>query len=260
MRHTTVTMFNIPVSRMTETEAIDRIIALAKTRRPDGSPHRVATLNVDFITNAVRLWPFRGTPELWTYLQTADFVTPDGMPLVWLSRLLGKPVPARVTGADTVPLICARCAQEGLSVYILGCTMLALTEAVSVLRETSPNLKIAGLNDAEVKLEADHGTLIEHINASKPDVLFVALGNPKQELWISRNASKLDVGVAMGVGGTFNFIAGLIPRAPVWMQRCGLEWVHRITHEPGRLLQRYLRGIVKFPILSLLTLFGWGRK
>lgn len=256
-----VKMFKIPVSRLTEKEAIDRIMEMAKTRRPDGTPHRVATLNVDFVTNAIHFWPFRGTKELWDYLQTADFVTADGMPLVWLSRLLREPLPGRVTGADTVPKICARCAEEGLSIYVLGGSMLALTEAFAILRDKSPNLKIAGMNWSEIKLEADHGTLVEHINSTHPDVLFVALGNPKQELWISRNAAKLDVGVAMGVGGTFNFISGVIPRAPLWMQLHGLEWVHRVTHEPGRLWQRYVRGLVKFSFLSFITLlFGWGRK
>lgn len=256
----TVKLFKIPISKITEDEAIDRIIAMAKTRRADGTPHRVATLNVDFVTNAVKLWPFRGSMELWHYLQAADFVTADGMPLVWLSRLLGDPLPGRVTGADTVPRICARCAEEGLRVYVLGGSMLALSEAFSILHEKSPKLQIAGLNWAEIKLDADHGILVDHINATRPDVLFVALGNPKQELWISRNAPKLNVGVAMGVGGTFNFISGVVPRAPEWMRRCGLEWVHRIGHEPGRLWQRYARGSVKFTALSILTLFGWGRK
>ena len=255
-----VKMFKIPVSRMTEKEAVDRIMAMAKTRRPDGTPHRVATLNVDFVTNAVQFWPFRGRRELWDYLQNADFVTADGMPLVWLSRLLRKPLPGRVTGADTVPKICARCAEEGLSIYVLGGSMEALTKAFASLHERMPKLKIAGLNWSEINLEAEHGVLVDHINSTKPDILFVALGNPKQELWIGRNAAKLDVGVAMGVGGTFNFISGIIPRAPLWMQLHGLEWVHRIVHEPGRLWQRYARGLVKFSFLALLTLFGWGRE
>lgn len=252
-----VRMFGIPLAAVTEQEAVERIVELAKTRRKDGSPHRVATVNVDFVTNAVKCRPFRGNPELWEYLKTGvDLAVADGMPLVWLSRWLrqGKGLSERVTGADMMPDICARCAEEGLSVYVLGCEMVVLLEAFSLLRERSPHLEIAGLNSAQITLEENHGTLLEHINASKADVIFLAMSHPKQELWISRHAEKLDAGVVIGVGGAFNFFAGAVPRAPAWMQACGLEWVHRIFQEPGRLWRRYAKGFVKFSWLSALAL------
>lgn len=252
-----VRMFGIPLAAVTEKEAVERIVELAKTRREDGSPHRVATVNVDFVTNSVRSWPFRGNPELWEYLKTgADFAVADGMPLVWLSRWLrqGKGLPERVTGADLMPEICARCAEEGLSVYVLGCEMTVLLEAFSILRARSPALKIAGLNTAQIILEQDHGTLVDSINASEADVIFLAMSHPKQEIWISRYADQLDAGVVMGVGGAFNFFAGAVPRAPEWMQACGLEWVYRISREPGRLWRRYAKGFVKFSWVSCLEL------
>ena len=286
-----VKLFGIPVAKVTENEAVDRIIAFAKRQdcgssdagNPKLDSHQlstinyqlstkfVATLNVDFVANAVSGWPFGGNDELWGYLKTADLVTADGMPIVLLSKLLRNPLPARVTGADMVPAICRRCAEEGLSVYVLGGDKEVVEEAFakmdSVEGHVIPNAPggglgtsrpaiLAGHDDSFIKLDQDQPEIIERINAAKPDVLFVALGNPKQELWMGRNRAKLDVGVMIGVGGTFNFIAGKVKRAPKWMQRCGLEWIYRIIQEPGRLWRRYAYGLLKFSWLSFRTLLG----
>jgi len=291
-----VKLFGIPVAKVTEIEAVERIIAFAKRQvccsSDVGTPHLdghqlstinsqlstkfVATLNVDFVANAVRGWPFGGNDELWGYLKTADLVTADGMPIVLLSKLLRDPLPARVTGADMVPAICRRCAEEGLSVYVLGgdkdtveaafeklgavngqdarCPSGSTQNSKPETRDFQP--RIAGIDPAFIKLDQDQPEIIDRINAAKPDVLFVALGNPKQELWMGRNRAKLDVGVMIGVGGTFNFIAGKVKRAPKWMQRCGLEWIYRILQEPGRLWRRYAYGLLKFSWLSFRTLLG----
>ena len=119
-----------------------------------------------------------------------------------------------------------------------------------------PPVKVAGLDPAFVKLDKDQPEIVERINAAKPDLLFVALGNPKQELWMGRNAARLDVPVMIGVGGTFNFITGRVKRAPRWIQRSGLEWIFRIYQEPGRLWRRYAYGLAKFSWLSLRALLG----
>lgn len=252
-REKVVRLFRIPVAKVTEEQALERIVQLARGEKRAAF---VATLNVDFVSNAVSGWPFGGDDELWGYLQKADFVTADGMPLVLLSKLLRQALPARVTGADLVPAICRRFAREGLSVYVLGGSQPALDEAFAKLRAEAPGLKVAGLDPAFVKLDADQPEIVARINAARPDVLFVALGNPKQELWMGRNAARLDVGAMIGIGGTFNFIAGRVKRAPKWMQRCGLEWVYRISQEPGRLWRRYAYGLVKFSWLSLRMLLG----
>ena len=300
-------LFGIPVARVTEAEAVERIVELAKRRHSTADNSQltthnsqlkasfVATLNVDFVSNAVRGWPFGGNDELWGYLRNADFVTADGMPIVLLSRILRRRLPERVTGADMVPAICRRCAEEGLSVYVLGGDREAVEKAFAKLgclghegreglesceghetiderREASSRLAsnvsppsnvsrpsgslIAGIDPAFVKLNEDQPEIVERINAAKPDILFVALGNPKQELWMGRNARKLDVGAMIGIGGTFNFIAGHVKRAPKWMQKSGLEWIYRIIQEPGRLWRRYAYGLVKFSWLSLLSVFG----
>ena len=271
----TARLFGIPVARATENEAVEHIIGIAKNR--GCRPAFVATLNVDFVANAVSGWPFGGNDELWEYLKNADFVTADGMPIVLLSRMLGRGLPERVTGADMVPEICRRCVGEGLSVYVLGGDRDAVAEAFAKLecpgretsgerREEAPRpasdaschnaLRIAGVDDSFVKLDEDQPEIVDRINAARPDILFVALGNPKQELWMGRNRAKLDAGVMIGVGGTFNFIAGRVKRAPRWMQRGGLEWIYRIIQEPRRLWKRYAYGLVKFSWLSARALFG----
>ena len=282
-------LFGIPVARVTEDEAVERIVDLAKRRHSPADNSQlpthnsqlkaafVATLNVDFVANAVSGWPFGGNDELWGYLRNADFVTADGMPIVLLSRLLRRALPARVTGADMVPAICRRCVEEGLSVYVLGGDKEAVEAAFGKLgclghetrgerRENSSRLAsnvsrpssslLAGIDDSFVKLDQEQPEIVERINAAKPDILFVAFGNPKQELWMGRNAAKLDVGAMIGIGGTFNFLAGRVKRAPKWMQKCGLEWVYRIIQEPGRLWRRYAYGLVKFAWLSLRALMG----
>ena len=252
----TTSIFSIPVARVTEGEAVEHIISLAKSRHHTTKPHFVATLNVDFVANAVRCWPFGGNEELWGYLKNADFVTADGMPIVLLSKLLRNPLPERVTGADMVPAICRRCAEEGLSVYVLGGDKDAVAEAFEKLKIESGELRIVGVDDSFVKLDREQPEIVERINATKPDILFVALGNPKQELWMGRNVAKLDVGAMIGIGGTFNFIAGRVKRAPRWVQKSGLEWIYRIVQEPKRLWRRYAYGFVKFGWLSIRALAG----
>ena len=253
----TTDLFKIPVARVTEADAVARIVARAKARQGRRAAF-VATLNVDFVANAVSGWPFGGNDELWGYLRNADFVTADGMPIVLLSKLLRRPLPERVTGADLVPALCRRCAEEGLSVYVLGGNAEAVDAAFAKLN--LPGLKIAGVDPAFVKLDQDQPEIVERINAARPDLLFVALGNPKQELWMGRHAAQLDVGAMIGIGGTFNFLAGRVKRAPKWMQRCGAEWIYRISQEPGRLWRRYAYGLVKFSWLSFLHLCGGYRR
>jgi len=276
----TVSIFRIPVAKVTEAEAVERIVAMARegraTARPvaqERDPPRaafVATLNVDFVANAVSGWPFGGNDELWGYLKNADMVTADGMPIVLLSKLLRNPLPERVTGADMVPAICRRFAEEGLSVYVLGGDKAVVEEAFEKLEGRGVSdpptaartgcapyrLRVVGIDDSFVKLDEEQPEIVERINAAKPDLLFVALGNPKQELWMGRNVARLDVPVMIGVGGTFNFITGKVKRAPRWIQRSGLEWIYRIYQEPRRLWRRYAYGLVKFSWLALRAVIG----
>ena len=261
-------LFRIPFAKTTEPEAAETILAMARAGRDRraaggraGPPKIVVTPNVDFVVNAVRGWPFRGDETQWRILREADLAVADGMPIVLLSRLLRDPLPARVAGSNLVPDLCPRCKAEGLRFYVLGGAEDALAEALAAMeRKAGFPMPIAGSDHSFVKLGEEQPEIVERINAAKPDILFVALGNPKQELWLARNAAALDVPVALGIGGSFNFVAGRVKRAPRWMQRCGLEWVHRIAQEPGRLWRRYAYGLVKFSWLSLLHLLGGYRR
>ena len=261
-------LFRIPFAKTTEPEAAETILAMARAGRDRraaggraGPPKIVVTPNVDFIVNAVRGWPFRGDETQWRILREADLAVADGMPVVLLSRLLRDPLPARVAGSNLVPDLCPRCKAEGLRFYVLGGAEEALAEALAEMeRKAGFPMPIAGSDHSFVKLGEEQPEIVERINAAKPDILFVALGNPKQELWLARNAAALDVPVALGIGGSFNFVAGRVKRAPRWMQKCSLEWVHRIAQEPGRLWRRYAYGLVKFSWLSLLHLLGGYRR
>ena len=261
-------LFRIPFAKTTEPEAAETILAMARAGRDRraaggraGPPKIVVTPNVDFVVNAVRGWPFRGDETQWRILREADLAVADGMPIVLLSRLLRDPLPARVAGSNLVPDLCPRCKAEGLRFYVLGGAEEALAEALAAMeRKAGFPMPIAGSDHSFVKLGEEQPEIVERINAAKPDILFVALGNPKQELWLARNAAALDVPVALGIGGSFNFVAGRVKRAPRWMQKCSLEWVHRIAQEPGRLWRRYAYGLVKFSWLSLLHLLGGYRR
>jgi N-acetylglucosaminyldiphosphoundecaprenol N-acetyl-beta-D-mannosaminyltransferase len=167
----------------------------------------------------------------------------DGMPIVWASRLLGRPLQARVAGADLFPRLCEMAAARGHRVFLLGGGA-GVAERVAVrFAARFPGLRIAGVYAPPDRFEREaqaSESAVRAVNAAKPALLFVALGTPKQELWVHRHWGRLDAGVALCCGAAFDFVAGVQIRAPVWMQRAGLEWLWRLARDPGRLWRRYL--------------------
>jgi len=161
--------------------------------------------------------------------------------VVWLSRLTGRQVPGLIAGADLVPQTMAAAASRGASVFLLGGQNGVAQKASAVLLAQHPTLRIAGIHEPPVaKIEAfDDDRIVGLVNASEADILIVALGHPKQELWIDRNRDRLNVSVAIGAGCCLDLIAGEVRRAPVWMQSAGLEWLFRLLQEPRRLTARY---------------------
>ena len=250
-------LLGIPVTRVDTEGTLRRIVELSRERVP-GRCRILVTLNVDFVVNAIDVWFHRGRPGLLPVLRGADFVCADGMPLVLLSRLLGCALPERVAGADLVPLTAERAAAEGLSLYLLGGVPEKTLRACEILRKCFPDLRIVGVDTPFVSLEDSEESrrtdaeICGRVNAVRPDLLLVAFGNPKQELWLARNAAQLEAGAAIGIGGSFNFLCGAVRRAPRWMQRSGLEWIYRIIQEPGRLWKRYGLGLMVFGWLA-----GW---
>lgn len=239
-----VVVLGIPIDNLQMGEALDRIEAFVDTGRVTGQVHQITTVNADFVVNALR------DAELRFILQNADMATADGMPLVWGSRLLGVPMRGRLAGADLVPALAERAAQKGMSIYLLGAAPGIADSAAEILKDRYPGLKIVGVKSPPyASIQEMDPSIVDEINVSQPDILFVAFGNPKQEKWISMYRNRLRVPVAMGVGGSLDFITGNIQRAPIWMQQSGLEWFHRFLQEPRRLWRRYVVDIFIFSIL-----------
>ena len=251
---------------LTVSRAVDRFFELASMPHGPRGCRIAATVNVDFVVNtycATKSTP--RDPALANVLRRAELVVADGMPLVWLSRLLGTPLPERVTGADLVPLIAERAAKEHAKLYFLGGTERYTRRAAEILTERYPGLEIAGIDTPFVKLDAPDAAELDReicrkINESGASILLVGFGNPKQEIWAERNRANLNCGIAIGIGGTFNFIAGAVKRAPEWMKRSGTEWIFRIIQEPGRLWKRYGFGLLVFNTMAFFAFLNRPRK
>jgi len=173
----------------------------------------------------------------------ADLVVADGMPLVWASRLQKTPLPERVAGSDLISSLSARAAERGRSIYMLGGAPGTAHAAAKVLQQRHPNLHVAGVCCPPFGFEKDDAhvqRIAEDLAAAQPDIIFVALGSPKQELLIERIRRYCPNAWWLGVGNSFSFLSGDVRRAPLWMQKRGLEWAHRLLQEPRRLFKRYL--------------------
>lgn len=229
-----VALFGITIDNVTTAEAVEAVRRLLD----DGKGrHYVATPNVDHIVRLSRDAAFRQA------YAGASLVLADGMPLIWASRPLGRPLKSRVTGADLFPNVCAMAASIGKSVFLLGGRDGVAARAARNLQARHPGLHIAGVYSPPMGFErdpAEHQRIVERINRARPDVLAIGLGAPKQELWIAAHRRELEFGVALCIGAGIDFVAGDLQRAPRWMQHHGLEWLWRLIQEPGRLWKRYL--------------------
>jgi N-acetylglucosaminyldiphosphoundecaprenol N-acetyl-beta-D-mannosaminyltransferase len=244
-----VSLFGILVDRVNRARAVSALEGFLA----DGGRHQVVTVNLDFMRLADR------DPEYRRILNQADLAVADGMPIVWLSRLGRDGLPERVAGIDLVEECCRLAARTDVPLFLLGAALGVAEAAGRALVARHPGLRIAGVfapafapptpeGDAEMfRLVRDAGRC----------VLFVAFGAPRQDRFISTNLNGMDCAIAMGVGGTFDILSGTIPRAPLWMQRSGLEWVWRLVQEPGRLWRRYLVRDLPFAVrLGARALFG----
>ncbi len=194
----------------------------------EGGLHHIATVNPEFVVMA------QTQPDFRRVLNGCALNVPDGVGLLWAARRQHEPLRQRVTGQELVDRIAALCAECGYRVFFLGAREGVAEQAASELVRRHPRLSVAGcLAGSPAPEDEEH--ILACIAQSGVDVLLVAYGPPKQEMWIARNATRLDVKVAMGVGGTFDTLAGIVPRAPVWMQRAGFEWTYRLLREPRRL-------------------------
>jgi N-acetylglucosaminyldiphosphoundecaprenol N-acetyl-beta-D-mannosaminyltransferase len=224
-------------------DAVLAIDALAAAGRGGA----VFTPNVDHVVAADR------NPDLRDAYAAADLALADGQWVVWASRILGTPLPGKISGSDLALPLARRAAQQGRSIFLLGGAPGAGEQAAERLtRETG--VRIAGLEAPRVDLDAPDAALVDRIATTRPAFILVALGAPKQELWIRRNLDRLRPSVLVGVGATLDFLAGRVLRAPRWISAAGAEWLFRLALEPRRLARRYLVDDPRFAAIVLRTL------
>ncbi|PJF37291.1 MAG: hypothetical protein CUN49_01150 [Candidatus Thermofonsia Clade 1 bacterium] len=223
-RRPALEVLGVPIDRLTFAELLDQI---GHWIREASSARLICTANPELVMLAQRDVLF------YTILRRCALVTADGVGLLWAARRLGVRLPERVTGSDSLPLIAERAAQAGWRLFLLGAAEGVAARAAARLRERFPRLQVVGTHSGDPSPEAEDG-IVALINASGADILFVAYGSPQQEKWLARNLARLQVKVALGVGGAFDFVAGTAQRAPLWMRRLGLEWFHRLLRQPWR--------------------------
>lgn len=244
-----VDLFGIPFASLTQSGLVDEIERMIML----GGRHWVVTANIQHLGIAAR------DPKFLRALCSADLVTADGKPICWAARIRRSPLPARVTGADLILPLAERCAKRGWRLMLMGGSAGTAERVAERLSSEFPGLEVVGaisppMLSLEDLLGEETEKALRQIHAAAPDVLLLALGTPKQELWIEHCLDRLEVPVSIGVGAAFDFLTGRQKRAPRWMQDLGVEWLHRVAHEPARLGGRYLRDGWTFARLTLREL------
>jgi N-acetylglucosaminyldiphosphoundecaprenol N-acetyl-beta-D-mannosaminyltransferase len=238
----TVQLRGARVHAITEVECAQLVMTELAARRGGW----IITLNLEHMQR------FERDPMYAACYAHATLVLADGMPLVWASRLQGTPLPERVTGSNLIYSLSEAAAAERRSIFLLGGNPNAATRTAQALQARYPQLRVAGCYYPASGFEQNEQVMTRLIRAlvdAEPDIIYVALGAPKEEVLIQRVQSLLPAAWWLGVGITFSFVSGEIPRAPLWMQQNGLEWLHRLSHEPRRLARRYLIRGIPFALL-----------
>ena len=222
---------------------MSQTLAWVEAAVAERSPRQICTANPEFIMAAQR------DREFFELLNRADLVIPDGVGLLWAARQQGAHLAERVAGSDLIYRLAEIAAQRGWRIYFLGAAEGVAQRAAEALQAKYPELVVAGTFSGSPRPE-DNAALVDKVKATRPDLLMVAYGAPAQDKWIARNLNELGVPVSLGVGGSFDFVAGVVPRAPVWLQRLNLEWLYRLWRQPWR-FRRILMAVVGFPLAIL---------
>jgi len=242
-----VQILSIAVDRVTMAEAVERCLGFIDA----GGPHLVVTPNAEIAAAAAR------DPDLAAIINGADLVVPDGIGVVAASRLLGDPLPEKVGGCDLATnLLAALERRGGGRIFLLGTRPEVVAGAARRLADAYPHVDVVGWRDGFFRPE-EEPEILAQIREARPDVLFVALGSPKQERWLHRHLRSLGVPLGMGVGGTIDVWAGAVPRAPEWMLRANLEWLYRIVRL--RRVSRSVPPLVRFALAVLGERWRRGR-
>jgi N-acetylglucosaminyldiphosphoundecaprenol N-acetyl-beta-D-mannosaminyltransferase len=237
---------NIRFNLLSEDEVIRHILSESSAGRGGW----VVTPNIDICRRVSH------DPEISALVRGATLIVPDGMPLIWAAKISGRPLAERVTGSSLIFTLTEAAAQTGLSIYLIGGGPGVPETAGENLARRYPGLKVAGTDASQIDFDkfAENVVAIrERLHAAAPDIIYVGLGFPKQERLISEFAPMLPAAWFIGCGAAIPFAAGSVPRAPVWMQRSGLEWTHRLLKEPRRLFRRYLVHDLPFAARLMIT-------
>lgn len=237
-----VSILGVPVDAVTLLQAVEQLRGMASSSQS----HHVLTPNPEMLVRSAKDPVFRSV------LQKSSLNVPDGAGLLVAARMLGHFLPARVTGVDLVESLAAE--PDVQPIFFLGAAPGVAEKAASMLASRNPALKIAGTFSGSPS-PSEESSIVDRINNSGARTLFVAYGAPMQDLWIDRTLPKLPlVRIAMGVGGAFDFLAGIRKRAPKWMQQCGMEWLWRLVQEPSR-IGRICNAVIVFPLLVITSRF-----
>lgn len=238
-----IDLLGIKVDRVSLADTVAMVEKFVTAR----TPRLVITPNVDHLIKA------RADMEFKQIYEAADLSVPDGVPLLWAARFLGTPLIERVNGTDLFEALCARAAERGHRVFFLGAAPGVAAAAARQLAARHPRLQVVGTYSPPFDFFnsiTENEKIEALIRAAQPDILFVGLGAPKQEKWIYRHLHKMQVPVNIGIGASFEYVAGQTARAPRWMQRAGLEWLYRIAENPRRYWKRYIvDDLVFFPLV-----------
>lgn len=240
------------IANLSIAEAVDRVIAMCDAQRPA----YVVTPNVDHIVLLEDHADFKQSYD------HADLVLADGMPIVWASYLLQEPLKGRVAGSDLAPALCERIAETGHKIFLFGAAPGVAETAANKLRETYPGIQVVGAHSPPLGFDKDAQQTDEAIamlNESGADIIFLAMSTISQEVFMMNHHERLNRGVMLGIGATIDFIAGEKVRAPVFLQKVGLEWAFRLCQEPKRLFWRYARDLKFIPILLREVARRWSR-
>lgn len=245
-----INICGVEIDRYSFDQVLEQIIDHALAGKP---PEYVVT------PNAMHILSLQKDPLFRQIYRQAFLVVPDGVSLIWSAQFLNTPLNGRVNGTDLFEQLCAVAAEKGLKVFLLGGRKGAADAAREILEARHPALKIVGTHCPPYGFESQPTELASinaNIKAAQPDLLFVGLGAPKQEKWIAANYQELSVPISVGIGVSFELVANMVSRAPIWMQKTGLEWLFRLIVEPGRLWKRYIIGNPLFILLVLKQRLG----
>ena len=241
----TVRVARVPIHAVDMQAACARVDDFIRARAP----------HYNIAINAAKVVAFQDDEALRDAIGEAHLLTADGQAVVWAARLLGRPLPMRVTGADLMLALLAHAAERGYSVYLLGATDEIVRACVAKAQTLYPSLLVAGHRNGYFRRD-EEVDVVAAIRATRPDILFLGFGTPAKEYFMHRHYRELGVPFVMGVGGSFDVFAGLVARAPEWMQRAGLEWAFRLGQEPRRMWKRYLVGNSRFAWLITREFFA----